>query len=47
MYLVMNMEKENVRKEIVAIDDMLSDLFEKRITLAKKEKDLTEKEKFV
>ncbi len=41
------MEKENVRKEIEAIDDMLSDLFEKRITLAKKENDLTEKEKFV
>ena len=43
----MNMEKENIRKEIEAIDDMLSDLFEKRIVLAKKEKDLNEQEKFV
>ena len=41
------MEKENVRKEIQAIDDMLSDLFEKRIILSKKEKDLIEKERFV
>ncbi|MGI6608652.1 MAG: pyridoxal phosphate-dependent aminotransferase [Erysipelotrichaceae bacterium] len=41
------MEKENIRKEIAAVDDMLSDLFEKRITLAKKESDLIEKEKFV
>lgn len=43
----MNMEKENIRKEIEAIDDMLSDLFEKRIVLAKKEKDLNEQKKFV
>ena len=41
------MEKENVRKEIEAIDDMLSDLFEKRMVLAKKESDLTQQEKFV
>ena len=40
------MEKENVRKEIQAIDDMLSDLFEKRIILSKR-KDLIEKERFV
>ncbi len=43
----MNMEKENARKEIIAIDDMLTDLFEKRIKMAKKEADLIEKEKFV